>query len=190
MYSSEDLKKLSSGSQILLDLGCGKRKKPGFIGVDVSKVEGVDIVANLEGGLPFEDNSIDGIYSNFMFEHVADSVKLFKELYRICKPNAIIEFSVPYFQSISQFKDPTHKSFITPDTLPYFSNKNWYGADYNINTNFEVQSLIYKYYPPFNFMVHKYFFFLWPITYPIVLFARRFLWNVVHSIIFKIKVLK
>lgn len=176
--------------EVRLDLGCGLRKKEGYIGIDITQLPGVDIVYNIENGLPFEDNSVDGIYSNFLFEHLPNTIFLFKELYRVCKNGSIIEFLVPYYQSNTQYKDPTHKSIILPETLRYFSDDKWYGSDYNIDVNFKVIELIYNYLPPFDKWSRRRFFFLRPILYPLRSFAKRYLWNVVHSIKFSIEVIK
>ena len=111
-YSAGELKKLTPGGadtdKILIDLGCGSRKRQGHIGIDTAKLEGVDIVCDIEKGLPFEDGCVDGVWSNFLFEHVSDTVFLFKELYRVCRNGATVEFRVPYYQSVTQYKDPTH----------------------------------------------------------------------------------
>lgn len=180
----------ASGEKVFIDLGCGKRKRDGYIGVDTVMSEGTDIVCNLAEGLPFEDNSVDGIWSGFFVEHIQDTIFLFKEIYRVCRENAIVEFQVPYYQSVTQYKDPTHKAMIMPEKLRYFTEDKWYGSDYNINTNFKLIDIKYHYMPPFSFLASKKIFFLWPVTYPMVIFARRFLWNVVHSITLKLQVLK
>jgi len=191
--SQAELKKLlpaGAEGKVFLDLGCGARKRPGHIGLDTAKLEGVDLVCDIEKGLPFEDGSVDGVWSNFLFEHVSDTVFLFKELYRVCRNGAIVEFRVPHYQSVTQYKDPTHKAAIMPEMLPYFGEDRWYGSDYNINTNFKLLKIDYNYLPPFNWFVSRRLFFLWPVTWPALLFARRFLWNVVHSTTMKLQVIK
>lgn len=189
-YTREELEKfLGDNSKLIsVDLGCGARKREGYIGLDSASLEGVDIVCNIEEGLPFEDNSVDIIWSSFMFEHVSNPIFLFQELFRICKNDAIIEFRVPYYQSISQYKDPTHKTIITPETMQYFTNDKWYGSDYGINTNFKTLNVEYEYFPPFV-RVNR-IFITRVLLYPFMIFARRFLWNVVHNITIKIKVIK
>jgi len=176
--------------KIQIDLGCGNRKLDGYIGVDTFKSKKTDLISNIENGLPFKNNSIDKIYSSFLFEHISNPIKLFQEIYRVCKNNTIVKFRVPYYQSVTQYKDPTHKTPIMPEMIRYFTEDKWYGSDYNINTNFETLKIKYQYFRPFNWMTDKRICFLWPITYPIVLFARRFLWNVVHSITITLKVIK
>lgn len=189
-YTLDNLRQILPEGKILLDLGCGSRKRAGYIGVDTVKLDGVDLVCNIEEGLPFEDNSIDGIYSNFFFEHVSNVIFLFQEIYRVCKNGAIVEFRVPYYQSITQYKDPTHKAIIVPETIRYFTNDQWYGSDYGINTNLKLTDIKYDYLPPFDKFMRKKIFFLWPVIYPVLLFARRFLWNVVHSITIKVQIIK
>ncbi len=66
--------------------------------VDVDSERG-DIVLNLNqvDELPFEDSSVDCIYGSHIFEHVSilNSLKIFKECYRILKPGGIIRIVVP-----------------------------------------------------------------------------------------------
>jgi len=176
--------------KLLLDLGCGKRKRPGHIGLDIAKIQGVDIVFNLDAGIPIEDDVIDGVFSNFFFEHASNIVFLFQEIFRVSKNGATIEFRVPYFQSLSQFQDPTHQVAIMPEMIRYFSGEDWYGSDYDFNVTFKLKEVIYHYYPPFDVFHAKKLFFLWPVSIPFLLFARRFFWNVVHSISMKLEVIK
>ena len=191
-YSREELIKISKepSDRLLLDLGCGLRKKEGHIGIDTLHDKNVDICYDVSQGIPCEDNSVDGIYSNFLFEHIGNTIFLFQEIYRVCRKDAIVEFRVPYYQSVTQFKDPTHKAIIPPEMLRYFSNDRWYGSDYRINTNFKLVKVSYCYLLPFSIIASPWMCLFWPVTYPILLFCRRFFWNVVHSITIKLLVLK
>ena len=40
-----------------LNLGCGNKRKDGFLGVDFAPCEAVDVTADLTGELPFDDGS-------------------------------------------------------------------------------------------------------------------------------------
>jgi SAM-dependent methyltransferase len=83
-----------------VELGCGANKKEGFFGIDVEPLPGVDKVMNIEKTpLPFEDNSVDYIYSSHTFEHLTDFPYVFREIFRVCKPGAIIEIWTPYGKS-------------------------------------------------------------------------------------------
>jgi predicted SAM-dependent methyltransferase len=63
---------LKSGEAVIVELGCGTRKKKiGSIGIDIADLPGVDIVADLENGLPFlPDRSVDRIHCRSVFEHI------------------------------------------------------------------------------------------------------------------------
>ena len=129
-----------------IDLGCGNRKKnASFLGIDKKLFKGVDIVCDVERGIPLRDGCVREVWSNYFLEHTSDIVFVFQELYRVCQDGAKIEFIVPYYNSINAFKDPTHKNFFTEETFRYFSGDKWYGSDYGINTNFEVVNIKYHY---------------------------------------------
>lgn len=162
---------------IFLDLGCGIRKKQGYIGIDLAKVKGVDIVCNIDKGLSIKDSCVDGIYSCFFFEHVRDLITAFQEVYRVCKNGAIMELIVPYYASINAFKDPTHKQFFTEETFRYFSQEKWYGSDYNINTNFQLINIKYHYSNLIKWL-------------PFKRYLRRYFFNVVGAMEVKLKVIK
>jgi hypothetical protein len=106
-----------------------------------------------------------------------------QEIYRICRPGASVILRVPYYTSIGAFKDPTHKSFFTEETFKYFSSHQWKGFDYRFGVNFQVERIDYTYLRPFGRLGQ-----LLPsqFMYPL----RRFLWNVVHTMIIELRVIK
>lgn len=141
---------------IFLDLGCGVRKKEGYIGIDVARVSGVDITCDIEKGLCIKDDCVDKIYSSFFFEHVRDPIRLFREICRICKNEAIVEIIVPYYASINAFQDPTHHSFFCEDTFRYFNSERYLSSGAGVKAGLEIVSIKYyysnlvrKFYPEF-----------------------------------------
>ena len=74
---------------------------------DIRACSGVDIVADLEDKLPFDDCSFGLIYSNQVLEHGTTS-SLINESYRILKPGGRFVANVPYFKSSWAIADPTH----------------------------------------------------------------------------------
>lgn len=112
-----------TGQKLALDVGCGRRKQPGAIGLDFFPLPGVDVVADLEkGALPFGDNSFDKIYAYHVLEHMVKLSDILAELHRIAKPGALIEVVVPYFSCVGAFGDPTHVRFFTYRTLEHFTD--------------------------------------------------------------------
>lgn len=110
-----------------LDLGCGQNKQVGFVGVDYTACEGVDIVHDLTTfPYPFENDSVDEIFSSHFIEHLTGDqmMKFMEELYRIMKPNSTATFIAPYYNSMRAIQDPTHRQFISEANFLYY-NKEW-----------------------------------------------------------------
>jgi predicted SAM-dependent methyltransferase len=146
--------------KVRVDLACGARKKEGCIGVDVVDIEGVDIVHDLTNyPWPFEDNSVDEVYSHHYIEHIPHDIhnekdkrdgliQFVDEIYRILKPGGKAVLVAPYYTSMRAFQDPTHERFICDGTFYYF-NKEWREGDtqklghYNIKSDFDM---VFSYY--------------------------------------------
>lgn len=109
------------GGKKVLDLGCGRNKLPGAVGVDFLDLPGVDRVADLNERLPFEDASFDVVYSNQVFEHVQNLIGLVGECHRLLKPGGILVAHVPYFRSSWAAIDPTHIRQFTVSSMNYFA---------------------------------------------------------------------
>ncbi len=105
----------------ILDLGCGKRKRKGTVGIDISNDTDADIIHDLNKfPYPFSDNEFDYVYADNIIEHLDDVVKVLEELHRITKEGATIKVIVPFFRSVYAYIDPTHKHFFTVRSFDYF----------------------------------------------------------------------
>jgi SAM-dependent methyltransferase len=105
----------------VLDIGCGRNKLPGSVGVDCMDLPGVDVIADLSQRLPFEDASFDIVHSNQVLEHVPNMIGLIGEIHRILRPAGIMVAHVPYFRSSWAAIDPTHIRNFTLPSLNYFA---------------------------------------------------------------------
>ena len=104
-----------------VDFGCGASKKPGFIGVDILALPGVDIVHDFtQFPFPFEDNSLDEIWMDNVLEHLPNPMRVVEELWRMSKNGTKITIAVPYFRSHYAFIDPTHVNFFGVNWFNYF----------------------------------------------------------------------
>ena len=103
-----------------IDLGCGTHKAEGFTGVDVVAADGVDVIANLNGYFPFPDNSVDFIKAHDIIEHLPDRIHTMNEIWRILKPDGIVDISVPSTDGRGAFQDPTHVSFWNINSFMYY----------------------------------------------------------------------
>lgn len=88
---------------LFLNIGAGSKKIQGFINVDIEP--GADIVTDVTKGLPFEDNSVDGIYSEHFIEHLSqdDGCFFFRECRRILRPGSVIRIATPDLDLIVDF---------------------------------------------------------------------------------------
>lgn len=90
----------SSTTTRQLELGCGRNKREGFFGIDILEAPCVDLVMDYENNpLPFENDSIDYVYSSHSFEHITRHPQVFRELLRICRHDATMEIWTPYGKS-------------------------------------------------------------------------------------------
>lgn len=114
-----------------LDMGCGRRvpehptRLQGFTGVDIAKIEGVDIVHDLtKTPYPFEDQSVEEIYTSHFIEHLTgeEQMRFFNECYRILKPGGRISCIAPYYSSMRCWQDPTH---CFSDDTEILTDKGW-----------------------------------------------------------------
>ena len=102
---------------IKVEIGCGKTKTDGYIGVDRFPLQGVDIVADINKGLPFDSDSVDIIYACHSLEHMENLQNIMEEIYRICKNKAIVQILSPYSNTSLNEANYYHKIAFNEDTF-------------------------------------------------------------------------
>ncbi len=117
----------------------------GFIGVDRIKMEAVDVVHDMNVfPYPFADDSIEEAHLFNILEHLPDTIRVIEEIWRICKPGAVVRIGVPYYNSPGAFADPTHLRFFTESTFDYFTEDgaSWLSAyNYYSHARFKIHSV-------------------------------------------------
>lgn len=107
-------------NQVKIDIGCGGKKRAGFIGLDYIYAPGVDHVLDLtKDTFPFEKDSVDYVYSSHFLEHITVPNHVFQEIGRICREGARIEFWTPYAFSNEAFVYG-HTTFLTEEPWMHF----------------------------------------------------------------------
>ena len=123
---------------IKIELGCGKTKKEGYIGIDQLDLPGVDLVGDVMPCMQlFPDASVDEIYSKSFLEHVDDLSAVISETIRILKKDGVHNLYVHHFSNPYYYSDYTHTNFFGLYTLHYFTNDSkmrrkvpsFYGSD-------------------------------------------------------------
>lgn len=105
---------------VIVNLGCGSRKRQDEIGVDRYPGSRADILADFSASLPFADNSVDMVIADHVLEHVPDLVALVEEVHRVLVPGGRFSVEVPYFAHPDSCRDPTHCRFFTWGSMDYF----------------------------------------------------------------------
>lgn len=116
---------IAQNSGIRLDVGCGANKQPGFVGIDIRGLPGVDIVHDLESiPWPLPDECVITAVSSHVVEHINPHkfgfVNFMNELWRVMKVGGEIAISCPHADSHGYRQDPTHCNMINETTWAYF----------------------------------------------------------------------
>jgi hypothetical protein len=110
-----------------LDLGCGKNKRPGFLGVDNISFDRVDVVHDLRTPWPWEKESVEEVHCSHFLEHLTNDqrVHFYNELYRVLKKDAKATIIVPHWSSGRAYGDPTHQWPPVVEFSFYYLDKGW-----------------------------------------------------------------
>lgn len=138
---------------IKLDIGVGTIKLPGWIGIDISPLPGVDIVHDLlDFPWPIADESVLEARCLHVLEHIPTTCmccrkqkdplfSVFDEIYRVLVPGGMIMIETPHASSLRAWQDPTHRRAISEETYKYTSKmrrKEMHVEHYDISCDFGV----------------------------------------------------
>ena len=105
----------------ILDVGCGRNKYPGAVGIDRLPGTAADIVHDLDQfPWPLADSSFDQVRLIHVIEHVNDVIRTLEEIHRIGRPGARVIIVTPHYTDFSSFCDPTHRWHLNSYSLRYF----------------------------------------------------------------------
>jgi SAM-dependent methyltransferase len=138
-----------------LDLGCGKWKKEGFLGIDRRKFQGVDGVTdltkrswifeeselgqvkllpvNIDGstGFVLPDGSVSEVHCSHFLEHLEhnqrqpERVRFMNELWRVLIPGGAATIITPHWASNRAYGDFTHADKPVSEMFYSYLNKDW-----------------------------------------------------------------
>lgn len=105
----------------VVDVGCGGTKqRSSAFGIDRRPVQGVDVVCDLEHGLPLASGSVDHVFAVHVLEHVANVFALLDEIHRVLRPTGVLHVMVPHWRHPNAVADPTHVRFFGAETFRHF----------------------------------------------------------------------
>jgi SAM-dependent methyltransferase len=125
-----------------LDLGAGKNKKEGFIGVDSRAFDGVDVVADLSQPWPWADGVVDEVHCSHMVEHLTapQRIHFVNELYRVLKVGGKAAIITPHWSSARAYGDLTHQWPPVSEFWFYYLAKAWrdYTCDFDATWGYSL----------------------------------------------------
>lgn len=83
---------------LLVNIGCGKHGRNGWVNIDCFKARGVNCLYDVRKDLPFEDNSVAGIFVEHVVEHfdyTEEIPRFMSECYRCLEKGGVLRIVVP-----------------------------------------------------------------------------------------------
>ena len=123
---TEAAKLVETAAPLKLDLGCGKNKKEGFIGVD-SRDFGQDVTQDLTQKWPWEDGSVGEVHCSHFVEHLKadERIHFVNELHRVLHKGCKATIIVPHWASCRAYGDLTHQWPPVSEFWFYYLSKEW-----------------------------------------------------------------
>ena len=118
---------------VVIDIGCGKNKQAGAIGVDRQAGSAADILAELAGfPWPLRDNCADRVFLSHFIEHQPDILRVMMEVHRVAKPDAEVIVTTPHFSSVDSYTDPSHLYHLGFHSFDYFLGDTFANFSYGV----------------------------------------------------------
>lgn len=78
--------------------------------------------------IPFEQGSVGTVHAYHFLEHLTgeEAIKLLREVERVLAPGGVMNIAVPYYNSLMQAQDLTHKSVWCGTTIQTLFNNAYY----------------------------------------------------------------
>jgi glycosyltransferase involved in cell wall biosynthesis len=119
-----------------VDIGGGLFPRNGYTTIDL---EDADIVADLNDGIPLEDNSVGVLNASHIIEHLRDPIKTMREIHRVLAHGGWAFIEVPSTEGNGAWCDPTHVSFWNEDSFPYYTKQS--KAQFILNKDIRFMSM-------------------------------------------------
>ncbi len=131
---------------VKLDVGCGINKQKGFIGMDMFKHKGVDIVHDIQKfPWPVPKDSCFQVLLSHVWEHVEPKYRfqLMDELWRICRHDGQLLISCPHAGSMFEAAHPAHYMCPNEVTFTFFDPDYhmWHACSYKKPLPWKITAL-------------------------------------------------
>ncbi|WP_051217598.1 methyltransferase domain-containing protein [Paenibacillus assamensis] len=104
-----------------IDLGCGRNKHSHCIGIDKHPYEDVDLVHDLNDGIPFPSNHVQFVMASHVLQYVNDLTYIMREIYRVSQDRALVCLVVPYAHVSSHVTHPHYLHLFNEHSARHWS---------------------------------------------------------------------
>jgi len=116
---------IADSAGIFLDIGCGANRQPGWVGMDIRDISGVDIVQDVEVfPWPLPDECVKLAMASHLVEHINPHkfgfINFMDEVWRVLQPGGEFAMVLPHGSSQGYLQDPTHCNPCNEATWDYF----------------------------------------------------------------------
>jgi SAM-dependent methyltransferase len=147
----------------ILDVGCGSKKPPGAVGIDLSPQTDADVVHDLNTRpWPLESDSFDEILLQDVLEHLREPYEVFAEVHRVARPGARVQLRTPHFSSSLAYSDPTHLHFFSAAAIRALAEP---GFSHYSDVRFRIVEVVLDLWLPFRLLGVAKLANRWPDTY-------------------------
>lgn len=123
----EDLRNVDVDLRRVLNLGCGLKRLPDAINLDVTPDTNPDVVHDLNCvPWPFPDDHFQEVLAYDVIEHLDDTISVLEEIHRVSRQGAIVRITVPHFSCANAFTDPTHRHYFGRFSFDYVTGASEY----------------------------------------------------------------
>jgi SAM-dependent methyltransferase len=113
-----------------LDVGAGFAGPEGYERLDKTDVYGAEHVHDITDiPWPFADETFATLNCSHILEHIDRSrlVDVMNEMHRVLEPWGELRIEIPVAPHWKAFADPTHVSYLVPQTFIYFAGADMFG---------------------------------------------------------------
>lgn len=124
------------GTETVLNLGGGPQQIPGAICYDITMGWNADV-----NFIPHAAETVDHVIMFHFLEHVADPIRMLREVERVLKPGGVATICVPYYTSQMNAHDLTHRSVFCEETWRNLFNPPYYtrgGPEWRFQIGFNL----------------------------------------------------
>lgn len=163
-----------------LNIGAGHTHIPGYTNIDVSPKADVSLDLGVDR-LPFDDSSVDSVFSYHTLEHVPDYLFALSEIYRVLKHGAPLLVGLPYV-TLTEYHlvNPYHLHNFNEHAFDFFNPKKLKGSAAE-ETSIAFAKVFHRFHYMGGFRM---------LPPPLKTWCRRHLFNVVRKIDFGLVAIK